>query len=153
MQDHGSTVAVPCGAEVWREQGVDPELRITAETTFDRQHIASCVRGDAQAQRVALMLVDDFDGRDTGRQQPHPIIGNALDLGPETLVVSDDEAEVTDLRDVDARVIHLVDDAETQGKPQSRNAERTSHHVLGAARPSRRGPRPAGSVFDHRLAS
>jgi len=81
IQHDGSAVVVPGGAEMG--------LRITVEAPPDRQHIAPCVGGDAQAQRVAVVLVYNLDGRDPGRQQPHPIIGDALNLGPETCAVSD----------------------------------------------------------------
>ena len=153
MQDDGGAVTIAGGPEMGSQERVDPELRIAVETALDRQHIAPSVRGNAQAQRIALVPMDDFDGRNAGRQEPQPIVGDALHLGPEAVAVGNDEAEVADLRDVDARVVHFVDDAEPQGEPEARKPQRTSHHVLGAARPSRCGPWTSRRACDHRSPS
>jgi hypothetical protein len=150
IHDDSSTVAVAGGAEVRREQDIGTQFRVTVEPAFDRQHVAANGRGNAQAQGIALVLVHDLDGGDAGRQQPEPVIGDALDLGPETFAIGDDEPEIADLRNVDPRVIDLVDDAEPDREPQPRDAERAPHHVFGAAGPGRWDPRPSGSVFDHR---
>src|SRR5205807_1995852 len=72
----------------------------------------------------------------------------ALDLRPEPARPGDDEAEVADLRDVDPRVVDLVDDAEAEGEPQPRRTQRGADHILGTARPARRSPRGAGRVFE-----
>ena len=63
------------------------------------------------------MLVHDLDRRHTGRQQPQRVVLVALDLGPEAVGAGDDEPEVADLRDIDPRVIDLVDDAEAEREP------------------------------------
>jgi len=39
----------PGGAKMRRQQRIDPQLRIAVEATFDRQHIAPCIRSGAQA--------------------------------------------------------------------------------------------------------
>jgi hypothetical protein len=150
IQNDGSAVAVASGAEMRRKQEVRPQLRITIEPTFDRQHIATDGRGDAQAQRIAFVLVHDFDCWHARRQQADPVIGDALDLGPEAFAIRDDKTEVADLRNVDPGIIDFVDDAETESEPQPGNAERAPNHVLGAAGPGRHNPRSAGSIFDHR---
>src|SRR6202040_4090385 len=147
IQNDGSAVAVAGGAEMRRKQKVGPQLRITIEPTFDRQHVATDGRGDAQAQRIVFVLVYDLDRRHARRQQADPVIGDALDLGPEAFAIRDDKAEITDLRNVDPGIIDFVDDAKTESEPQPRNAQRTPHHILGAAGPGRRNPGPAGSMF------
>ena len=48
MQDDGSAVAIPGGAKMRRQQRIDPQLRIAVEATFDRQHIAPCIRSHTQ---------------------------------------------------------------------------------------------------------
>ena len=68
------------------------------------------------------MLMQDFDRRHARRQKLHAVIGNAFDFGPETFAVGDDEPEIADLRQVDPRIIDLIDDAETKRKPQPRVA-------------------------------
>src|SRR5262249_48119525 len=60
---------------------------------------------------------------------------DAFDFGPEAFAISDDEAEIADLRNVDPRVIDLVDDAEAEREPEPRYAQRATYHVLGAAGP------------------
>src|SRR6266850_206677 len=150
VQNDGSAVAVAGSAEMRRKQEVRPQLRITIEPTLDREHIATDGRGDAQAQRIALVRVHDLDRRHSRRQQADPVIGDTLDLGPEAFAIRDDEAEIPDLRNVDPGIIDFVDDAETESEPQPRNAQRAPHHILGAAGPGRRNPGPARSMFDHR---
>ena len=118
VQNNGRTVAVTSRAEMRREQCVEPQLRITVEPAFDCQHVAANRRANPQSQRIALVLVHDFDGRHTRHRQPHPVIGDALDLGPEALAIGNDEAEVADLRNVNPRVVDLVDDAEAEREPQ-----------------------------------
>ena len=72
---------------------------------------------DAQPQRIARVLVHDLDRRHAGRQQPQRVVLVALDLGPEPVRAGDDKPEVADLRDIDPRVIDLVDDAEAEREP------------------------------------
>src|SRR5271166_6954903 len=59
------------------------------------------------------MLMQDLDRRHARRQKLHAVIRDALDFGPETFAVGDDEPEIADLRQVDPRVIDLIDDAKT----------------------------------------
>ena len=68
------------------------------------------------------MLMQDLDRRHARRQKLHAVIRDTLDFGPETFAVGDDEPEIADLRQVDPRVIDLIDDAETKRKPQPRVA-------------------------------
>jgi len=63
------------------------------------------------------VLVDDFYRRYARRRERDPISAKALDLDPEPVAIRDDEAEVTDLRNVDARVVDLVQDAVADGEP------------------------------------
>jgi len=44
-------------------------------------------------------------------------MGDSLDLRPESFAIRNDAAEIADLRDVDPRVIDLVDDAEAEREP------------------------------------
>jgi hypothetical protein len=59
----------------------------------------------------------------------------------------DDEPEIADLRDIDPRIVDLVENAEANGEPQPRRPERATHHVFGAARPSRRDAGGARSLI------
>src|SRR5260370_25806239 len=73
-----------------------------------------------------------------GRGELQVVLPQALHLDPEARTVADDETEVADLRDVNARVIDLVDDAAPDGEPQARVTQRAADHFLGAAAPGRR---------------
>ena len=117
--DH-SDIVVPGRAEMRRHENIEPEIIATrgrGEVARDDQHVAPRVGRDAQPQRIARVLVDDLDRRHTGRQQPQRIVLVALDLGPETVGAGDDEPEIADLREIDTRVIDLVDDAEADREP------------------------------------
>jgi hypothetical protein len=50
----------------------------------------------------------------------HGVIVESPQLDPEAFVVGDDEAEILDLRDVDARIVDLGHDALGDGEPQPR---------------------------------
>jgi len=52
-------------------------------------------------------------------------------------VDGNDEAEIADLRAVDAGIVDLVDDAVAEREPDARAAEAAADDVLGAARPGR----------------
>src|ERR1700730_2803933 len=80
----------------------------------------------------------DFDGRSARRQQPQGIIFQTLDLHPKAAAVRHDEAEITELRNVDARIIDLVDNAKPEREPQARWTETATDHVFGTAGPGRR---------------
>src|SRR5205085_7976314 len=56
--------------------------------------------------------------------------------------------EIANLRGIDARVIDLVDDAETECEPQPCRPQRGADHILGAAGPAGRYPGRAGGVFE-----
>ena len=72
---------------------------------------------DLQRQLEAFVPVDDVHRRGRGRAELHYVPPQALYLYPETRTVGDDEPEVADLRQIDARVVHLVDDATADGEP------------------------------------
>src|SRR5581483_3201034 len=81
------------------------------------------------------VLVDDLDRRRTRRKQAQGVVLEPLHLDPESLAVGDDESEIADLRAVHPRIVDFVHDPEADGEPDARSAERTAHHVLGAAGP------------------
>src|SRR3569623_200311 len=83
-----------------------------------------------------------------GHGERQLVMVQPLDLHPETRVVGDDDAEVAYLRDVHARIIHLVDDAVADGEPEPRGFQCAAHHLLVAAAPGRRPPRRA-RCFGH----
>ncbi len=66
------------------------------------------------------MGMHDLDGGHAGMRQFHLVVAEAAQLDPEPLIVGDDETEVPDLGDVDARVIDFGDDAIGDGEPQPR---------------------------------
>ncbi len=128
-------VVVAGAAEVGREQCVRAQVLVAVEAHLDQQHVALRIGRDPQPQIEARMLMDDFDRGNAGSRLHAAVTAQALHLHPEALAVGDDESEVADLRDVGARVIHLVQDAEARGEPEPRRAERAAHHVLRAAGP------------------
>ena len=75
----------------------------------------------------------------------------ALDLDPEALAIGNDEAEIADLRNVDARMVDLVNDPAADREPHARGTERTAHDLLGAARPGRRNAGRAGRLRGERF--
>src|SRR5262245_13985033 len=83
------------------------------------------------------MTVQDMNSRDSRPWRGERVVGIAFHLVPETVLVSDDEAEVPDLRSVDARIVNLVHDAVADRKPQTRGTERRTDHVLGTTGPCR----------------
>src|SRR3954447_19242068 len=121
-----------------RQQDVKPQIAFAVEPALEQQDVAARVRGDAQAQRITRMFVQNLDGRHARGEQAQLVVGVALDLGPETFRASDDKAEVPDLRDVDARVVDLVDDAEAHCEPEPCRAQRAADDILRTARPARR---------------
>src|SRR3954468_20450334 len=101
------------------------------------------------------MLVHDLDRRHAGGQRPQRVVLVALDLGPEPVWSGDDKAEIADLRDIDPRIIDLVDDAKSEREPQPRRPERAADDILRAARPGRRNARRTGGMtggFGRRVA-
>ena len=118
-----------------REQRVKFEVGIAGQSRFDQQNVAHEVGGDPQAKLEAWMLVQNLDGRDAGSRRRDVVIGIPLDLDPEAVAVGDDKSEIPDLRHVDARVVHLVDDAIADRHPQPGWPDGRPDQVFGAARP------------------
>ena len=127
-----------------REQRVKFEVGIARQGRFDQQDVAHEVGRNPQAELEAWVPVQDFDGRDAGTGRRDAVIGIPLDLDPEAVAVSDNEAEIADLRHVDARVVHLVDDAVADGHPKPGWPEGRPNQVFGAARPRRTDAWAAG---------
>src|SRR4051812_17339370 len=84
------------------------------------------------------MFVQNLDGRHARGEQAQLVVGVALDLGPETFRASDDKAELPDLRDVDGRLVSLLDEAEAHCHPEPCRAQRAPADILRTARPARR---------------
>src|ERR1700692_2825973 len=80
----------------------------------------------------------DCDSWSAGRQKPQGIIFEPLDLHPKPAAICHDEAEITDLGNIDARVIDLINNAEPECEPQARRTETATDHVFGTAGPGRR---------------
>ena len=136
---HDGRAVVGAGAaQVWREQRVGTQCRIAVEDDLDEQHIAVLARRHTQPEIEALVMVHDVHRGHAGRGEPQLVLPQPLHLDPEARTVGDDETEVADLRQVNARVIDLVDDAAADGEPQARVTERAADHFLGAAAPGRR---------------
>ncbi len=66
---------------------------------------------DAQRELETLVLVHDLHGGHSGPGERQGVAVHPLHLHPESASVGDDDAEVADLRNVDSRVIDLVEDA------------------------------------------
>ncbi len=123
-----------------RQQHIGSEVLIALEGHLDGEDVAVRIGRHPQRQLEALVPVGDLHRRHARRQQLEGIVLQPLDLDPEPFAVGDDEAEVANLRDVDPRVIDLVDDPEAQGEPHPGRADGAADHVLGAAGPGRRDP-------------
>ena len=65
------------------------------------------------------MSVYHLDCGYPGTGQRQLIIVQALYLDPKTVAVGNDESQVANLGDIDARVIDFIYDAVTEGEPQS----------------------------------
>ena len=142
----GFRVVVAAGAaQVRRQQRIGSQFLVAIEFDFHEQHIANGRWRDAQGQLKARVFVHDPHGRHAGARRLEPVGVHPLDLDPEPLAVRHDETEVADLRDVDTRVIDLVDDSAADGEPDSGGAERATHDFLGAVRPRRVDARHARS--------
>ena len=137
IHDTGDVVGT-AATQVRREQYVGAQGSITAEVYLDHEHVAVLARDDAQAELEALVPVHDVHRWAAGRGEFHAVLPQALDLHPETGAVGDDEAEIADLRQVDSRVVDLVDDPAADREPQARGAQRAADDFLGAAAPGRR---------------
>ena len=136
---HDCRAVVGAGAaQVRCEQRVGAQRRIAVEGDLDEQHITMLARCHTQREIEALVVVHDVHRGRAGRGEPQLVLPQALHLDPEARAVADDETQVADLRDVNARVIDLVDDAAADGEPQARVTERAADHFLGAAAPGRR---------------
>jgi hypothetical protein len=67
MRDNRSMVAVTGGAQMRRQECIEPQLLIAVEPTLDCQNIAARSRGYSQQKRIALVPVHDLDRRDARR--------------------------------------------------------------------------------------
>jgi hypothetical protein len=94
----------------------------------------------AGADLETVMPVTDFHQRNPRARRLQDMLVQAFDLHPEPCIVGDDEPEITDLRNVDTRIIDLVHDAAPDREPDTAGAWRATHHLLGAAAPGRREP-------------
>src|SRR5271163_4639 len=83
------------------------------------------------------MAMHDVDRGNAGLEQIDRVLPEPLDLHPEALAVGHDEAEVADLRDIDPRVVDLVQNAAADREPQARTIRRAAHHLLVARAPGR----------------
>ncbi len=126
-----------------RQQHVGLEVLVALQDHLDRQDVPVRIWRHPQGQPKSLVLVGDLHRGRPRRQQLEPIVLQPLDLDPEAFPVGDDEAEIADLRDVDPRVVDLVDDPEPDREPHPRGAYGAADHVLGAAGPGRRDSRVA----------
>ncbi len=120
-----------------REQRVGRERLIARETRLDEQHIAVLAGRYPQSELEALVTVDDAHRRYARGGELNDVLPQSLDLDPETRAIAHEKTEIADLRDIDARIVDLVDDPAADGEPQSRGAERAADHVLVAAAPGR----------------
>ena len=140
---HSCSVPVPprCGAS----NAYGRKVRIARERDVDQQRVALRAGHDAAASsskrawrwttRTAGMpgarsSTVCCHSRFTSTQKPSP--------------VGHDEAEIANLRNVDARVVHLVEDAAADREPEPRAARGAADHLLGAAAPGRRQAGAAG---------
>jgi hypothetical protein len=131
-------VPLPRPAEMRGEQDIEAKIGIAGQDRLDQQHVAVALRRDPQRELEARMPVYHLHRRDAGACGGEAVVGVPLHLGPEAVAIGHDEAEVADLRQVDARVIDLVHDAVAQGEPEARGADGGADDVLRAAGPARR---------------
>src|SRR6185437_966555 len=134
-------IIIASRAKMRGEQNVRHQVRLTGKVKLDRQHVQIWIRRHAKSEFKPVVFVDDLDGRRARCEQPHRIFLKPLYLDPESASVGDNESKVAYLRSVDARIVNLVHNTETEREPDARRAKRTPHHVLGTAGPSRRNPR------------
>jgi hypothetical protein len=150
-------VVAPGTSQMRGKQNVGVESCISLKAHLDQQYVAQRIGAYPQLQLEAGMAVGDRDCRHPGSGEMHPPGVETLDLHPEAPAVADDEAEVADLRDIDARIVHLVDDAVANGEPEPGWSKRTADEVLVAARPGGLDPRctrcRCGRLIIHRHTS
>ncbi len=137
---HLDTILHAGAAQVGSEQDIRTKRVVPLESDFDEQHIALHAGDDSENQLEAIVPMNDSDRRTPGCAELHHMPLHAFDFDPEPFAVTDDETHVADLRDVDTRVIDLVENSPANGEPQPRGAERAADHFLGAAAPRRRYP-------------
>ena len=101
---------------------IGPQGRITGEVNLNHQHVAVGVRGDTQGEREALMRMHDFDSRSARRQQPQSVIFQSFDFHPKAKAIGHDETEISDLQNIGTRIIHFVDNAESEREPDARGS-------------------------------
>ena len=146
MADDRRAVVVARAAEMRREERIGAQRLIARELDLHEQHVALARRRHAQRELEALVPVHDAHGGHSRRRKLQGVAVHPLDLHPEPAPVRDDEAEIPDLRNVDTRMVDLVEDAAADREPESRRTERAADHFLGAAGPGGRQARRAWSV-------
>src|SRR6516164_534962 len=134
-----------------REQRVGLQRLIAREGHLDEQHVAVLAGCYPQSELEACVTVDDLHRWHARRRQLNDILPQPLDLDPEARAIADEKTEIADLRDVDTRIVDLVNDAAADGEPQPRRAERAADHVLVAAAPGRGESGSSGCVAHRRL--
>src|SRR6185312_6780751 len=114
---------------------------IARQLDFNEEDITLAARHDAQRELETVVLVHDAHRGHSRSGERQGVAVHPLHLHPESLSIGDDDAEIADLRKIDARMIDLVEDAAADREPEPRGTERAADHLLGAARP---GGRQAG---------
>jgi len=143
---HAHPVVVPGPPEMRSEQRVRPQALLAGELDLDQQDVPLRARHDPQDQIEPLVMMHDVHRGNPGTGEGDGRLAEAFDLDPEPAAVGDDEAEIANLRNVDARIVDLVDDPAAYGEPQPRAAERAADDVLGTAAPGGREARCPWSV-------
>ena len=108
------------------------------QACLDMDDVGVVVGADPERQGVPRMAVRRDDRGNAGLETAYLARGIPLHLAPEAGVVRDDEAEVADLRPVDARPVDLVEDAVADREPDAAGEVRRPDGVLLAARPGGR---------------
>ncbi|GAB4351276.1 MAG: hypothetical protein Kow0073_06330 [Immundisolibacter sp.] len=139
-------VVVPGAAQMRRQQYRHAKGRVAAQGDLDQQHVTVAIGDDALGEREARMAMPHRHGRHARLGEFYPAVVDTLQLLPETRAVGDDETEVANLRQVDPRAVHLVDDALPDREPYPRVAEAGADRLLGAGAPVGRRARAAGRL-------
>ena len=103
-----------------REQHIRTQTRFALKLDIDQQYVAVTVGRDAQIQCETFMLMNNLQCRNALCCPYQLVAVHALHFNPETLVVGNDETEIADLRNIDARIKHFIHDAAADGEPQAR---------------------------------
>ncbi len=144
-------IVEPRTTKMWRQQDIGLQRRIAFQYKIDKQYIATGIRYDPYRQGEAFVTVNDAWRRDTWLRQLQRVVFESFRFTPETRIVCNDESQVTNLRQVDAREIDLVDDTVANSKPEATGAERRTDYVFGARRPRGADSRRAGRIVSRPL--